>query len=227
MLTSWLAEYARICGSMSPLGLISLISDLSIAIAYLMIPTAMTIFLWKRSGDLPHPWLVLMFGMFITACGLTHLVHAAQMPFTTFEHTTIEAAVKAVCAVLSIGTASALIWLMPTLLSLQTATQVRTSMDGAVRAAVAEKNELIWEINHRCGNQIQVMQSVLRTLARSSASSDRDRVLALLTESVTRIADEHAASAKKYDLEAPLERSRLYPSHSPATADVKAHPAAH
>jgi diguanylate cyclase (GGDEF)-like protein/PAS domain S-box-containing protein len=48
-------------------------SDLLIGLAYYSIPIMLIYFVHKRR-DVPFPWLLLMFGAFIIACGTTHLV---------------------------------------------------------------------------------------------------------------------------------------------------------
>lgn len=64
--------------------------------------------------------MFVLFAAFIVACGTTHLVHAYQIPFTTFEHTPAEALAKVICAALSVVTAGALIAVMPRALKLIT-----------------------------------------------------------------------------------------------------------
>src|SRR5260221_4027680 len=50
-----------------------LISDVVIALAYFSIPLTLVYFVRKRM-DLPFDWMFLMFGLFIVACGSTHVM---------------------------------------------------------------------------------------------------------------------------------------------------------
>ncbi|MBX9758120.1 MAG: hypothetical protein K2Y29_05030 [Beijerinckiaceae bacterium] len=147
---------------MSPLGKVTLFSDLGIAFAYLAIPVGLLIVWRKRLDDLPYPWMLALFAAFIIACGLTHLVDAIQMPWTTFEHTTAEAGVKAVCAILSISTAAALIAIMPEALRLISPRVRAAELAEQVQMRTRQNMELVREINHRLGNQLQVLASTLR-----------------------------------------------------------------
>ena len=49
------------------------ISDTLIALAYFSIPIALIYFVRKRRG-IPFGWMFVCFGVFITACGATHLM---------------------------------------------------------------------------------------------------------------------------------------------------------
>lgn len=177
----WLSSYFALCGAMSPLGRITLLSDLGIALAYFAIPIGLLIVRRRRLADLPFPWIFVMFAAFIVVCGLTHLVHALQMPFTTFEHTLAEAVVKAVCAVLSIGTAIALIAIMPTVLRLVSPRERGAELERLVNERTEENSELVREINHRLGNQLQVMTSAIRIEKRRAKEPSKKESLGRLS----------------------------------------------
>jgi len=53
--------------------LLHAVSDLLIAIAYLSIPVTLVYFIRKRR-DLPFNWMFILFGVFILACGATHVM---------------------------------------------------------------------------------------------------------------------------------------------------------
>lgn len=163
-----IADFLGLCGAMSPLGKVALFSDLGIAFAYLAIPVGLLVVMRKRHEDIPYPWMFALFAAFIVTCGLTHLVHALQMPWTTFEHTVLEASVKAVCALLSIGTATALIAITPEALRLISPRARAAALEEQVQLRTRQNTELVREINHRLGNQLQVMASTLRIEGRRS-----------------------------------------------------------
>ena len=49
------------------------VSDAVIALSYYLIPLALVYFVRQRP-DLPFHWMFLMFGVFIFACGTTHVM---------------------------------------------------------------------------------------------------------------------------------------------------------
>ena len=49
-------------------------SDLLIALAYYFIPFGL-IYIVRRRGDIVYPWMFWLFGLFILACGTTHLMN--------------------------------------------------------------------------------------------------------------------------------------------------------
>jgi hypothetical protein len=62
------------CISGSPALLwLHVISDSLIALAYFAIPVSLVFFV-RRRRDIPFGWMGLLFGLFIVACGLTHLM---------------------------------------------------------------------------------------------------------------------------------------------------------
>jgi PAS domain S-box-containing protein len=89
--------------------LLHLVSDISIAVAYFSIPVTLVYFVRKRR-DLPFHWMFLCFGLFIVACGSTHV-----MEIWTLWHATywLSGIVKAVTAVASVPTAILLVQLVP------------------------------------------------------------------------------------------------------------------
>ena len=190
-------EYVALCGAMSPLGKLVLFSDLTIAIAYFAIPIALVIVWSRRKDDLPYPWMFALFAAFIVGCGLTHLVHAIQMPYTTFEHTIAEASVKAACAVLSLGTAAALIAIMPTVLRLVSPRERARVLELEVAERTRENTMLLREVNHRLGNQLQVMSSVVRVEQRRARHPEQREVLNRIQEVVSElVSNYHAEQAR-------------------------------
>jgi signal transduction histidine kinase len=89
-------------------------SDSLIALAYYSIPIALIYFVRKRR-DLPFHWMFLMFGAFILSCGTTHAMEVWTIWNGTYR---IAGVLKAITAGLSLGTAAALVPLMPQALAL-------------------------------------------------------------------------------------------------------------
>ena len=97
-------------------GLISLhvISDSLIALAYLLIPLSL-IHLVRKRRDIPFNWMFVCFGVFIVACGATHVMEVWTLWVPSYW---LSGGVKAVTALASMPTAVLLIRLMPKALSL-------------------------------------------------------------------------------------------------------------
>src|SRR5215831_13789611 len=90
------------------------ISDALIALSYFAIPAVLVWFVRKRR-DLPFNWMFMLFGVFIVACGMTHV-----MEIWTLWHADywISGSVKVVTAISSVSTAGLLINLAPRVLAL-------------------------------------------------------------------------------------------------------------
>jgi light-regulated signal transduction histidine kinase (bacteriophytochrome) len=85
------------------------VSDSIITLSYYSIPLGLVWFVQKRK-DVPFNWMFWLFAAFIVGCGTTHL-----MEIWTLWHPNywLSGAIKAVTAVTSIGTAVALVPLLP------------------------------------------------------------------------------------------------------------------
>ena len=77
------------------------VSDVLIALAYLSIPITLVYFLRKRR-DLPFNWMFACFGVFILACGTTHVMEVWTLWHATYW---LSGVVKAVTAAASVPTA--------------------------------------------------------------------------------------------------------------------------
>src|SRR5262249_42209973 len=88
-------------------------SDFLIALAYFSIPIALIQFVRKRK-DLPFSWMFVCFGVFIAACGLTHLMDVWTLWIPWYW---ISGGVKVITALASLPTAFFLVQLMPKLIS--------------------------------------------------------------------------------------------------------------
>lgn len=129
------------CLSWSPLLLwLNVISDLLITLAYYSIPLIL-IHLLKKRKDVPYPWLLVMFAGFIVACGTTHLLSAVTVWIPLYW---LDGLFKVLTAVLSIATAMLMLWIVPKVLFLPSATQLqaeiqrRKTVEEALRIANAE-----------------------------------------------------------------------------------------
>ncbi|WP_019899375.1 EAL domain-containing protein [Methylotenera mobilis] len=85
------------------------VSDAVIALSYFSIPFALWYFAKKRP-DIPYRWLMVVFGMFIVACGVTHIFDILNIWQPSYW---ASAYAKAFTAVISFTTAVALWRIMP------------------------------------------------------------------------------------------------------------------
>ncbi len=90
------------------------VSDALIALAYMVIPFALVNFVRKRR-DLPFSWMFVCFGVFIVACGLTHVMEVWNLWRADYW---LAGAVKVVTAAASVPTAVLLVQLVPKALEL-------------------------------------------------------------------------------------------------------------
>jgi PAS domain S-box-containing protein len=119
---------------------LNVLSDIGISLAYFAIP-CLLITLVRKRRDLKFNWIFILFAMFITACGLTHLVEIITVwqPFYG-----IQGLIKAVTATVSLATAVALYFLTPQAVAFPSIDQLeraeqryRTILHSAMDAFVA------------------------------------------------------------------------------------------
>lgn len=166
----------QFCTSYGGLIWLALASDLSIALAYFAIPITMALVVSQRKDDIPYPWLWTLFVTFIVACGLTHVVHVLSA-FTGAEYLGAQVIIGLVTAAASVGTAIAFAFILPQIKNLPSPRQQRAQLEQIVVIRTAEKDRLIREINHRIGNQLQIMSSLVRI---EKQRADNDDTLAAL-----------------------------------------------
>ncbi|MDD1616522.1 MAG: PAS domain-containing protein, partial [Methylococcaceae bacterium] len=114
------------CLSWSPILLwLHVASDLLITLSYYFIPLSLAYFVHRRK-DLPYPWLIAMFAVFIVACGTTHLLATITIWIPLYW---LEGYVKAFTALISITTAGAMLWVIPLTLKLTSPAQLQIEID--------------------------------------------------------------------------------------------------
>lgn len=100
-----------------------ILSDSTIALAYYSISITLFEFV-KRRKDLPFNWIFTLFASFITACGTSHLMSIWTLWYPTYW---LSGSVKAITALVSLGTAIALWLLMPKALAIPSSAQLETA----------------------------------------------------------------------------------------------------
>ena len=98
-------------------------SDILIALAYYSIPITLVYFI-KQRQDLPYPEVFWLFSAFIVACGTTH-----SLAVWTIWHSDywLSGTVKAITAIISLYTATALIPIVPKALALPSSAQLKAA----------------------------------------------------------------------------------------------------
>ena len=121
---------------------LNVLSDLLIALAYFAIPLILLKFIRKRK-DLPFSWMFGLFGLFIVACGSTHLMEVWNLWHAQYW---LAGAIKAVTAAASVPTAVLLARIVPEVLELPNSRQW-IDLNAALREEVRERRET--EVNLR------------------------------------------------------------------------------
>jgi signal transduction histidine kinase/CheY-like chemotaxis protein len=168
------------------------LSDAMIALAYFSIPVALVIFIHRRR-DVSFGVVFWLFALFITACGLTHVMRIWNMWHGEYG---LEAVIKLLTAAISVGTAIALWPLLPRILALPSPTQLREVND-ALRHEIAERRRaeaallhaqkmeavgrLSGGIAHDFHNILQVVGGSLSLIAEHAGG--RDKTIKELTDS--------------------------------------------
>src|SRR5215467_11101154 len=93
---------------------LNVVSDILIALAYYAIPLLLFRFA-RRRRDISFKGIFVAFGIFILACGTTHVLSAVTVWNPVYR---LEAAVKVVTAVASVITFAMLLPMLPTLIAL-------------------------------------------------------------------------------------------------------------
>jgi signal transduction histidine kinase len=170
------------------------VSDLLIFLAYSSMPAALIHFA-RRRPDFPYVWLLWLFAAFILACGATHLMDVVVLWWPLYG---LDAALKVVTALISVFTAVALWPLIPKVLEVPSAAQLRSAnivLEGEIARRAAAERELD---AHRHQLEDLVAQ---RTRELEDAKAVAERANA---------AKSHFLAAASHDLRQPLSALSLY-----------------
>ena len=126
-----------------------IVSDALIALAYYSIPLTLLFFIYRRR-DMPFPLLILMFGAFIIACGTTHIMEIWSIWHGTYW---ISGVIKAITALLSVGTAIVLVKLIPQTLQLRSPAAF-AEVNASLEARVSERTGELTRANAALQNEI-------------------------------------------------------------------------
>jgi len=122
-------------------------SDLLIALAYFAIPLILLRFIRKRK-DLPFSWMFGLFGVFIIACGMTHLMEVWNLWHAQYW---LSGVIKAITAAASLLTAGLLFHIVPQALKIPSTRQWEQANE-ALQKEVNERRALELELRIREAN---------------------------------------------------------------------------
>jgi two-component sensor histidine kinase len=182
----------QLCTTRTGLGWLLIGTDLAIACSYFAIPLTMAIVLSHRKEDIPYPWLWGLFVVFIVACGLTHLAHIWSA-ISGLDHLPAQVTVNFLCAIASVGTAIAFAFVLPQIKDLPSPKRQRAELARLVGLRTSEKDRLIQEINHRIGNQLQILSSLVSIETRRATAAETLSILGRLKDTLDKMGEQHAA----------------------------------
>jgi len=111
-------------------GWLHIVSDLLVFGAYTAIPVTLAILAWKRHQDLLYSKIVWLFGAFIFACGLTHLIDASIFFHPWYR---LSGTMKAITAIVSWATVITVIRVLPQALTLPGLPKVNRMLEEALQ----------------------------------------------------------------------------------------------
>ena len=171
-------------------------SDVLIALAYFSIPIALVTLIRKRR-DIAFGGVFWLFALFITACGFTHVLALWNLWNGAYE---LEAIIKLITAIASVGTAILLWPLLPRVIALPSPENLREA-NQALRTEIAEREkteaaliqarkmeaigQLTGGIAHDFNNLLQVISGSLDLIA--TRTSDNERVQYLTSAALSAV----------------------------------------
>ena len=200
-----ISDLIAICASRDVLLIALVASNATIAFSYFAIPVAMAVVLRSRRRDIPYPWLWALFVAFIIACGLTHVVHVVSL-ISGAEYLAFHATLQIVTALASVLTAIAFIAILPQIKLLPSPAQQRQALETTISERTKQKDLLIREINHRIGNQLQILASLLNIEERKADTDDVRSLITRLRIHLDQMSSEHSRLSKQNYLAELLDR---------------------
>src|SRR5438552_12823805 len=96
-------------------------SDLLIGLSYVAISATLAFLVYKARREIPFHWMILAFGLFIIACGMTHFMEIWTLWRPVYW---LSGDVKVLTAIASLATAVSLPPLIPRILELVSAREI-------------------------------------------------------------------------------------------------------
>jgi diguanylate cyclase (GGDEF)-like protein/PAS domain S-box-containing protein len=181
-----------------------ILSDALTAIAYFSIP-AMLIYFVKKRHDVPFHSIFWLFGAFIVACGMTHVMDIWTLWFPTYW---VSGLVKAIAAFISCITASFLFPLIPIALDLPSPAQLEATNNQLLNE-IAERQRielelrsLLDELEIRVEERTQELTQSLKDLSNIKFALDESAIVAITDRrGIITYVNEQFCSISKYSTE--------------------------
>jgi signal transduction histidine kinase len=164
------------------------ISDGLTAFAYFLIPFALVHLIRKRR-DLDFSWMFILFGIFIMACGTTHIMAIVTLWRPVYR---LEGLIKAITALASVPTALLLVRLVPQAVSLPSPAQLRDANYALEKEVIDRK---------LAEEQVKTLNAKLeqRVVERTRELQDANEALRRMNDDL-----KHFSYAAAHDLQEPL-----------------------
>ena len=181
-------------GNMTPLlMMVMALSNAIIAISYASIPIFLIVFIRKRK-DMPFTWIIFLFGLFILACGTTHIIHVIGL---WWEVNWWQAAVDTFCALISLTTAVVVWPYLPQILAIPSAKQLKMVND----ALKNEREKLVYTQNELQKAYDEIERRVIERTRELSVANDllqEDVKERKKLEETTRLSEEYFRKIFEY-----------------------------
>lgn len=135
----------------------NVVADSLIGIAYLALSITLVYLGYNGRRDIPLPWMLTTFGLFILACAGTHFTEVVTVWIPVYI---LSAAVKLLAAAVSLTAAVVLPFTVPQIFELVRQAKASQEVTDRLRASEQRKEALLQEVHHRVKNNLAVICSL-------------------------------------------------------------------